>query len=147
MCVSVFRFTQVHSEHRFCWVFWRYLPCTELSSLSLIKYQHGLHRHLCNCKTIWVCCNYWLHTLTRVPLLHSFLNLIIFTDDPLATHRNKHLHNCPYCEQHSHRALIHCLVPKTVSNSQEAAYSSEFPLLALQKLAANGWKIKHGIQR
>lgn len=91
-------------------------------------------------------------THTRVPLLHSFLNLIMFTDDPLATHKNrdKYLHNCLYCEQHSHRVLIHCLVPKIVSNSQEAAYSSGFPLLALQKqITENGWgKAKnYGIQR
>lgn len=83
-------------------------------------------------------------THTRVPPLHSFLNLIMFTDDPLATHKNrtKYLHNCLYCEQHSRWASIHCLVPQVVSKSQEAAYSSELPLLALHKqLTDNGWKI------
>lgn len=141
-CVFQYLDSLKYIQNRLCRVFWSYLACTELFLLSLIKYQHGLHRHLCNCKTIWVCCNYWLHTHTRVPLLHSFLNLIMFTDDPLATHKNrdKYLHNCLYCEQHSHRALIHCLVPKIVSNSQEAAYSSGFPLLALHKqITENEW--------
>lgn len=94
MCVAVSRVTDADSEQRLCLVFLRYfasvelppspypnndnLDCTGTFVIPILQVQQWQNN--------MVCCNYWLYT--RVTLLQSFLNLIMFTDDPLATHIN-----------------------------------------------------------